>query len=84
MSKELNEAIEWLQNTQNEEVIRWLLELKGRGSDPDKSELKKCGLCGSEAEPHSINKIYVHCSNPECILSENFINREKWNRSMHF
>lgn len=45
-------------------------------------KLEKCDLCKSEAVFHPINKIYVHCSNPDCILSDRFINRERWNAAM--
>ena len=45
-------------------------------------KLEKCGLCKSEAVFHPINKIYVHWSNQSCILSDHFINRERWNDAM--
>lgn len=44
--------------------------------------LEKCKICGSEAEFHPINKIYVGCSNPDCLLHAPSINRDKWNKAM--
>ena len=39
----------------------------------------KCKVCGSDAERDALNGFYVRCSNPECILHDNYYNIKRWN-----